>query len=182
MKTGNGGEANGVWKVTVKKLVPLSPVPVVTLTCMLLSVPEIEIAGEPPVPWAALPIATVGVPLPKTCVHVISPFELIATGLGNKFASEVAAEATSERLLLGNKFPEAVPVTFAVIVPQEKLPEESRFTIVETVSALVALFAACSALWIFAAVEPPTVATVAPAVVPVQSPPIVIEAELSPVI
>ena len=51
---------------------------------------------------------------------------------------------------------DAVPVRFAVIVPAEKLPEASRFTIVFAVFALVAAFAALEPEATFAAVTPPT--------------------------
>lgn len=53
----------------------------------------------------------------------------------------------------------AVPVKFAVMVPAEKLPEESRFTIVDAVFAFVAAFAKTVAAATFEAVCPPTVET-----------------------
>ena len=53
--------------------------------------------------------------------------------------------------------PVTFPVRFAVIVPAEKLPEASRFTIVLAVLAFVAAFAAVVAVATLAAVCPPTV-------------------------
>jgi hypothetical protein len=66
--------------------------------------------------------------------------------------------------------PVAVPVKLAVIVPAEKFPEESRFTIVEAVFKLVAAFAASSAECTLAALLPPTEATTVLDCPPVTSP------------
>jgi hypothetical protein len=57
-----------------------------------------------------------------------------------------------------------------VIVPAEKLPEESRFTIVLAVLLFVALFAAVVAVATLAAVWPPTLLTAVADCVPVTSP------------
>jgi len=64
----------------------------------------------------------------------------------------------------------ALPLSAAVIVPAEKLPEASRLTMVLAVLALVAALAAVVAEATFAAVCPPTVDTTVALCVPVTSP------------
>jgi len=64
----------------------------------------------------------------------------------------------------------ALPLSAAVIVPAEKLPEASRLTMVFAVLALVAALAAVVADATLAAVCPPTVATTVAPCVPVTSP------------
>jgi hypothetical protein len=64
----------------------------------------------------------------------------------------------------------ALPDKFAEIVPAVKLPLASLLTIVLAVFAFVAEFAATVARLILEAVEPPTVATLGSAAVPLKSP------------
>ena len=64
----------------------------------------------------------------------------------------------------------AFPERLAVMVPAEKLPDPSRFTMVFMVLVEVAAFAATAPLATFAAVCPPTVATTVALCVPVTSP------------
>lgn len=76
----------------------------------------------------------------------------------------------------------ALPVRLAVMVPAEKLPEESLLTIVEAVLVLTAAFASNSAECTSAAAEPPTDETTVAPWVPVTSPtkePLKLVAELA---
>jgi hypothetical protein len=61
------------------------------------------------------------------------------------------------------RLPVTFPVKFAVTTPAEKFPDASLLTKALTVLLAVALLASWVAALIFAAVEPPTFATVAEA-------------------
>ncbi|HEX4142674.1 MAG TPA: hypothetical protein VHY91_03915 [Pirellulales bacterium] len=77
-KTGYGADANAVANVTTKSAPTPAPEPNVNETCMLASVPAIEIAKSPAEP-APEPAATVGVPVPMKWVATISPLASVAT-------------------------------------------------------------------------------------------------------
>ena len=81
----------------------------------------------------------------------------------------MAVEALPVRLPV--MLPVTLPVRLAVILPALKLPEASRLTKVDAVLPAVAALAASSALWMAAADELPTVATVGLGKLPDRSPP-----------
>ena len=102
-------------------------------------------------------------PLPlKVPVKVTPPCPLV---------SGTAFNAVNGRFVNAEPSPVNAPFKLvAVIVPAEKFPDASRFTMVLTVFALVAALAALTPLATLAAVCPPTVATTVAPCVPVTSP------------
>jgi hypothetical protein len=131
-------------------LAVLSPVPALILASSLPKAPRIvsEDDKAPAVPVAklvrALPVTVVAASVVLIPIEVTSPVRLPV-----KAPAVVAVVALPERA--------------AEIVPAEKLPEASRATILLAVLTLVAEFAAKTAVLILAALEPPTLFTVAEA-------------------
>ena len=165
--------------VVAVAIVPAKPFAVVTDTDPTVPVGVTQI-GDPGFElfivntWPAVPLANlVLVPLEPPIIK--SPVFVIGDNASNAAVFVVAPVPPLPIATVPDTFPAVVavvafPESAAVIVPAVKLPLASLFTIVLAVFALVAAFAAIVAVLIFAAVEPPTVATLGEVAVPAKSP------------
>lgn len=115
-------------------------------------------------------LATLAALTPPTLATDVAPWVPVTSPLSVpvKLVAEVAVDALPVKLPV--TLPVTLPVRLAVILPALKLPEASRFTIVEAVLALVAAAVSLTEVAIDVDVFPPTVETVGPGKLPVRSP------------